>query len=361
MDNLINLVSSGWIYFACSIYLLFLSEAYASFNFSKGVVFFSFALISVAALVASSLNTSYGYDREVYLEFYKSVAAYGWSGGYQLELLFRALLVAMYSAGVGFPLFMGIMTFVSLAIKFSAASCFKINPFCFCFALFSFFFLDLFFVRQLLAASIFFISVIMIERRDRSNLWWWVVMIAAIMIHASAILPIACYVGWSLRTRPIVLLGLLVCGCAIGAMSYNILLPKIFDQISVYSADDFTQVVDSTYSGFARNVFKNSILVLITYFCIFVADTSRQAIPIKTGKNIFAIVLLLAILSIILSSFLSPVFQRLSLYIFPFVALTLSSIYRPASLRTSIGVRTIALILVVYLLPILEGYNSLLI
>jgi hypothetical protein len=279
---------------------------------------FAFLFVAAAAAIAGSLDlgTDAPAYRDYYLELLNLPAHYGW-----WDPGFETLALAFAKVGAPYGLFVCVNVLVSHLIKLYVYDKISTNLLLALFVLFCLNLGEVAYVRQYLAASIILLSFYLLA--NKRIVWAILSIIAASLIHKSAlvaaIIVILVYFGWSaLKPLAVLLVGALALVAALPSNITTALVQRILAQVAVYTAQGYVQGFETEDISLARNVLKFGLYVVIALWMISLPRRTRSdEIQNKSGH----IVLGISAVSIGLI-LVSPVFSRLSVYVFPFLALS---------------------------------------
>ncbi len=273
------------------------------------------ALILIAAMVAGS--TDLGTDAPSYHSYFDglltSADLYSW-----WDPGFVWLAVPFARAGATYGLFAFTLVLGSHLIKLHVYDKVAPNSVLAFFVLFCFNFGEVAVVRQYLAASIIFLSFYLLTRQRIALAI--LSIFAATLIHKTA-LPVGIIVvlvnyGRS-SLKPAALLGLVI---ALGALVLprQAIQDRVLAQIAAYTVEGYVQGLQGEDISLWRNVGKFLVYVVLALWMVMLPSKTRsEEIQRKAAQVVFA----LSAVSVALIA-ISPVFSRFSIYVFPFLALT---------------------------------------
>lgn len=273
----------------------------------------------------------------------------------------------------GFVIFAGLFTTTGLpydalmvtGIVLALALCHYVatrsiaNATAFFFALYCLCFMFIPFIRQDLAAALTFLSFHFIVRRKYTS--FLLAGAIAMTIHLSAVFILIVIVIAELWRRGLLLDArtlkvALALPLVLGALAYFLIDPaRLAEQASVYVAEGFVQgVVDEQTSAFRNSlkfVFYVSIVLLFRYFY-------RSQMRAAPALQLAAIVIMSfsAISALLVQA--TPVFSRLSIYLFPFVALVYGAMLKQQKNRSVVCIAVSSMLLLLHFLvafaPLME-------
>jgi len=291
------------------------------------------AAFVVACVGVIALWRKAGTDYQIYTTHYEFLAGAGshlvesnagiWEPGF-------LVLVGLFS-GIGLPYDALLLTsvIVSVAICCFVAARAIANVTGFLFALFCLCFLFIPFIRQDLAAALIFLAFHYLVR-DRFRLFALTAALA-LSIHLSAVFIVLVMILADLWRRDrllhrTTLKAALALPVLAGILGWLLVDPaRLAAQATVYVAEGFVQGVVDEQTSAVRNSLKFVFYILIAGLLrIFYRKEIKAEPPLKLA---FAIVVAFSVLSALLVQ-LTPVFSRLSIYLFPFVALVYGGMLR---------------------------------
>ena len=298
-----------------------------------------------------------GTDAPIYRTYFDGLThnanPYSWwePGFYYFALLFARV-------GATYGLFVFVNVLLSHVIEVHAFSKITPNVALAFFCLFCFNLGEVTYIRQYLAAALLLISFLYLqERRTTLGL---AVIVCATLIHKSA-LPVGgllfflCY-GRS-AFRPTILLLLLITSVffLLPTPIRSALIARVTLQVAVYTARGYIQGLQATDISFFRNVAKFFLYGALAFWMLRVpAHTAMQ----RGQRAAARFVISLSVISIALIVAISPVFARLSIFAFPFLAASIrTERFQPRVPNVLIQITTTILLLtnlVVTAYPVLK-------
>ena len=282
-------------------------------------------LIFGVALVAGM--TDLGTDAAGYRGHYEqlttgSVDHYVW-----WEPGFEQLAISFSQSGVPYGVFVFACVLASHLIKFHVFARLTTNTLLAFFVLFCLNLGEVAFVRQFVAASLVLLSFYFFVRH-RNVLGVLMMLGAAFFFHKTAIVAgvIVLFVVFGRAAlKPLAIL-CLIAGCLLAVLPTDLLAAfqgRIEAQMAAYTVEGFMQGlqgVQDEESSLFRNYVKFLLYVLL--------GSWMAAVPIRTRgewaqRRAAYVVLALSGVAVILIAVISPVFTRLSTYVFPFLALSM--------------------------------------
>ena len=279
-------------------------------------IFFIFA----AAIIAGVMQL--GTDAPSYRDEFNGLA-FSHAQGSWWEPGFEYLALAFAVVGAPYGVFVFVLVLVTHFLELRVYSRTSVNVTLAFFVLFCFNLGDIPFVREDLAASILLVAFYLLQRRH--ILWGVIVIVCATLIHKTA-LPVGLlllFVSYGIKAiRPLLYLALLM------TLVYLILPPqvtqaisqRILDQIFDYTAREFVQGLVAKETSLFRNLAKFFVYGLLAVWMLMVpVRNSSELLQAKAAQAVLAV----SAVSVALILLISPVFARLSTYIFPFLAIAM--------------------------------------
>lgn len=294
----------------------------------------SLALILLAAWAAGSadLGTDVLSYREYYAHLSGATEYYGWwePGFAQLARFFATM-------GAPYGLFVFVCVLVSHLIKFYVFDRTTENVLLALFVLFCFDLGEIAFVREYLAASLIFLSFYLLTRHR--NALAALAIVAAALFHKSALIAgvviLITYFGRR-SVKPLVLLAFFAGACVLLMPSslLSAIEARVFTQFAAYTVEGFVQGVQGVVSAetsLIRNYVKFGLYVLIA---LWMAILPARAPADSVQRKSMHVVIALSVVSVVLIAAISPIFTRISTYVFPFIALGMrAEQFRPTYAR----------------------------
>jgi hypothetical protein len=309
-------------------------------------------LIAASAAASGDLGTDAPAYHEHYDEILSSPFLYTWwdPGFVWLGLIFASLAAP-------FGLFVFALVLTSHLIKFRVYDKIAQNTVLPFFVLFCFNLGEVAFVRQYLAASFILLSFYLLSRHRPALAILSV--FAATLIHKTAlpvgVLVMLVYYGRAaFKPAALFVLAAILAVAVIPPQIIQALVDRVFVQFAEYTAEGFIQGLQDEDTSLLRNVSKFAVYLLIAFWMVILppkTDTERLQ------RTAAYIVIILSAVSVGLIA-LSPVFSRLSVYIFPFLALSVrAERFRPEPKQLPVQSAMIAMLfvnLIVSMWPLLE-------
>lgn len=298
----------------------------------------------ITAVIAGSL--SLGTDAAAYSSYYAELPTtqghYGW-----WEPGFESLALLFATAGAPYGLFVFASVLASHFIELRVYSKVSAEVLLAFSVLFCFNLGEIAFVREYLAAAIILFSFYELHRR-RAVVAALLILSAA-LIHKSALaagaVALIVYYGRS-AIKPLAWLAFFVAltvtifPAGITQAVYH----RILSQLIAYTAQGYIQGLESAQISLFRNVVKFFVYILLALWMAVVPVRSGvEALQRKSAYVVIAI----SVLSLPLIVFISPVFSRLSIYVFPFLALsTRAERFSPTFSALPVQFATVAMLLI---------------
>jgi EpsG family len=278
----------------------------------------SLLFILATATIAGSLDL--GTDAPGYRVYYVQLSSYTdhyawWEPGFE----WAASLFSRIGAPYGLFVFACVLCSHLLKLQVIQKLC--INSVLVFFVLYCVNLGEMAFVRQYLAASIIFLAFYLLA--SSRVIWALMAIIAAGLVHKTALIAGIIIVLMHFRRSLIKGLSLLTIAtlgilAVVPSQIMAALTGRVLSQFADYTAEGFVQGLESENISLARNVSKFFLYIVIAGWMVALpAESRREQIQRSAGY----LVLVLSILGVTLTAGISPVFSRLSLYIFPFLAL----------------------------------------
>lgn len=276
--------------------------------------------IVTAAAIAGAVDL--GSDAAAYRSRYEQLTfVQGVNGWWEPGFEYLALVFALLGAPYGMFVFAVVLLSHLLELHVFSRTCTNITLAFF--VLFCFNIGEVAFVRQYLAASILLLSFYFLQQRR--ILWGVCLIVLAALVHKSA-LPVGALlllVSYGRKAiKPLACLALLIALVFI-LLPPNItqgLISRVTAQIVAYTAEGFVQGFETQDTSLLRNVAKFFIYGLLALWMLMVpARNSAETLQAKSAH----IVLIISGMSLIAVTLISPVFSRMSTYVFPFLALAM--------------------------------------
>lgn len=273
----------------------------------------------VAAIIGGSFDL--GTDAQGYRSYYEQLPYLQdlytwWDAGFEV----MALLFAQAGAPYGAFVFVCILS--SHLIKLYVFHKATPNSLLGFFALFCLNFGEVGFVRQYLAASIVLLSFhLMTRRRIGSAL---ITALMAGLVHKTALIAIVIvilvYFGRA-SLKPMAILTSLALAVAVVLPSEitGTIQERVTTQVAFYLAEGFVQGLQDEGVSLVRNTSKFLVYVVLALWMLMGASKDSVSVQRKSAQ----LVIWLSFLGLLLTTVISPVFTRLSMYVFPFLALSL--------------------------------------
>lgn len=276
--------------------------------------------IVATAIIAGSVDL--GTDATAYRNVYDQLSlAHGDSGWWEPGFEYLALLFSLMGAPYGLFVFALVLVSHLLELGVYSRTCSDITLTFF--VLFCFNFGEVAFVRQYLAASLLLASFYFLHQRR--TLWGLGLILCATLIHKSA-LPVGglilflSYGRRAIKPSAYFLLFLAATYLLLPAQITNAIIARIVLQIATYTAQGFVQGLQAADISLFRNIAKFLVYALLALWMLMVpARGSSDSLQAKSAH----VVLALSAVSLIIIVSVSPVFSRLSTYVFPFLALAM--------------------------------------
>jgi hypothetical protein len=289
--------------------------------------------------------TQLGTDAPIYRTFFNGLTQnqnpYSWwePGFYFLALLFA-------KAGASYGVFVFANVLISHLLELHAFSKLTCNVALAFFCLFCFNLGEITFIRQYLAAALLLVSFLSLqERRTSFGLF---IILCATLIHKSA-LPVGglifliCYGRSAIKPSILLLLFLVSAFLLLPESIWDALVARVTLQLAVYTARGYIQGLQTTDISFFRNVAKFFLYGALAVWMLRVpAQTATQ----RAQRTAAYFVITLSTLSILLIVLVSPVFARLSIFAFPFLAVSMrSERFQPEYRNVPVQITTTILLL----------------
>jgi EpsG-like putative glucosyltransferase len=342
-------------YFAASgVLLLFATLRGWKFHDPRIDRLLAVLLILIAATAAGSadLGTDAASYHSTYDEIRFSRQLYNWwdPGFVWLALFFT-------NVGASFGVFVFALVLISHLIKLYVYDKLVDNTVLVFFVLFCFNLGEVAFVRQYLAASIILLSFYLLSRRRVVAAV--LAIFAATLIHKTAfpvgVLVILIYYGRA-ALKPGIVLALTagVVFYLLPAQFIQTMENRVFAQVADYTVEGFTQGLGDEETSLVRNVAKFAVYILIAlWMYVLPPKTAAERLQIAAARVVFA----LSAVSVALIA-ISPVFSRFSLYVFPFLALSIrAERFTPEPKRVPLQSAVVAMLLanlVISTYPLME-------
>ncbi len=311
----------------------------------------------VAAVIAGSVDL--GTDAPAYREYYDNLFTAGtpylwWEPGF--ELLARSFAWA----GAPYGTFVFACVLASHLIKLYVFN--KLSPN----LLLGFFVLvclnvgEVGFIRQYLAASLLLLSFYLLTKQRTVSAVS--VILLAVLFHktafiAGALIFVSCYGFRSLKWIGILVPVAAAIVLVLPADLASVAQSRLEVQIFRYVTEEYVQGLNTPGLALFRNVSKYFVYVLFAAWMMALPARSWLEIQQRSAGRA---VLALSIVSVGLVLFVSPIFARMSAYVFPFLALCIrSERFRPgyAQLPWQYAASVLLLLnLVVSLYPLIEFF-----
>lgn len=278
------------------------------------------SFVVITAIIAGSVDL--GTDASGYRNVYDQLPlTHGDAGWWEPGFKYLALLFSTMGAPYG--LFVFSLVLASHLLELSVYSRTSSNITLTFFALFCFNIGEVAFVRQYLAASLLLLSFYFLHQRR--TLTGLIIILCATLIHKSA-LPIGAlmvlisYGRRAIKPSLYLLLLIAITYFVLPAQITSAFLARIITQIAAYTAQGFVQGLQGADVSLFRNVAKFLVYALLALWMLAVPVRTRlESAQAKAAYLVLAI----SVVSLALIVSVSPVFSRLSAYVFPFLALSM--------------------------------------
>jgi hypothetical protein len=276
-------------------------------------------LLIIFALAAVAGAVDLGTDVPDYRYFYNSLVTlqqhYGW-----WEPGFEWLATVFAKSGAPYGLFAFAMVVTSHLIKFHVFDRCTSNRLLAFFVLFCFDLGEVAFVRQYLAASILLLAFYLLTRHRIG--WAMLLVLCATLIHKTALLVgtllLFVYYGRAaLKPLGIMTLVILVLAVALPTAITDSIENRIFEQLAVYTVEGYVQGLQSEDISLPRNLAKFGVYAALALWMLTVPARSETDLAQRRAGQV---VLAISLVGFSLVAIVSPVFSRLSVYAFPFLA-----------------------------------------
>jgi|SRR6185437_9092563 len=275
-------------------------------------------LAFVAAIVAGTANL--GTDTLSYSQYYSGLAISGprfnwWEPGFSTLAWLFAMLGAPYGA------FVFACVLASHLIKLHVFNHLLFNRLLAFFIVFCLSVGEIAFVRQYLAASLILLAYHLLYRHKPVSAMLSILIAA--LFHKTALVAgvVVIMVFYGLRTfKPLLIFA--VCSAAIllvvpGNLKQAI-VNRVEFQIASYVVEEFVQGLGSDRVALFRNISKfASYLAFSAWMLLLPVKSKAERAQGGSGR----VVIVMSMMSIALIAFVSPVFARMSTFVFPFLAL----------------------------------------
>jgi hypothetical protein len=282
----------------------------------------------VAAVIAGSVDL--GTDAPAYRTYYDNLLTAGtpylwWEPGFELLARLFAWAGAPYGA------FVFACVLASHLIKLYVFN--KLSPN----LLLGFFVLvclnvgEVGFIRQYLAASLLLLSFYLLTKQrtvSAVSLIFLAVLFHKTAFIAGALVFVSCYGFRSLKWIGILVLVAAAIVLVVPADLASIAQSRLEVQVFRYVTEEYVQGLNTAGLALFRNVSKYFVYMLFAAWMM--ALPARSSLEIQQ-RSAGRAVLALSIVSVGLVLFVSPIFARMSAYVFPFLALCIrSERFRPS-------------------------------
>jgi hypothetical protein len=277
-------------------------------------------LVLTTAIIAGSNDL--GTDAASYRDNYEKLWGYAdqyvwWEPG------FEAFATLFAGLGAPYGLFVFVCVALSNSIKLYVFDVVTENRMLAFAALYCLELCDIGFVRQYLAASLILLSFLLTVRHRLVSAI--LVIFAATLIHKTALIAGLIILVFNLRRSALkaFLLLAVIGGLCAYALPHNFIesmAPRLLTQVAIYTDEGYVQGLESGPIALFRNVVKFLFyLGIASWMVMLPAATWKEQMQKKAGY----LVIIVSIISILLIAIVSPVFSRMSVYVFPFLALSL--------------------------------------
>ncbi len=260
-----------------------------------------------------------GTDAPIYRNYFHGLAQnlhpYSW---WEPGFYYFALLFAKTGATYGLFVFANIV--LSHLLELHALSKMTTNVALAFFCLFCFNLGEVTYIRQYLAAALLLVSFLYLQERRTSAAL--TTILCATLIHKSALpvgglLFLICYGRSAVKPSLLLLLFLSSAFVVLPASIRDALIARVTLQLAVYTARGYIQGLQASDISLFRNVAKFFLYSALALWMLRVpAYTTMQ----RGQRTAARFVIFLSAVSIVLVVAISPVFARLSIFAFPFLA-----------------------------------------
>ncbi|HEX4049626.1 MAG TPA: EpsG family protein [Steroidobacteraceae bacterium] len=276
-------------------------------------------LAFVAAIVAGAVDL--GTDTLSYRQYYLGQLAAGgpqfnwWEPGFSTLAWLFAMLGAPYGA------FVFACVLVSHLIKLHVFNRLLFNRLLAFFIVFCLSVGELGFVRQYLAASLILLAYYLLYRGKTGSAMLSILL--AVMFHKTALMAgvVVMLVFYGVRSfTPLLIFAMSSAAILLivpGSLKQEI-VTRVEFQVASYAVQEFVQGLGSDRISLFRNVAKFAAYLAFSFWMVLLPATPKAE---RAQRRSAGVVIVMSLMSVALVAVVSPVFARMSTFVFPFLAL----------------------------------------